>query len=413
MRRIILFMFALSSFVEGVASEPFRQVISSASGSVNLDHWKLTNVDLRLDVEEQWSVRKYSLRGGKQEGVDLIEVNNGRLKITIIPTRGMGILRVEAGETRLEWDSPVKEVVHPRHINLESRGGLGWLEGFNEWMVRCGLEFAGHPGTDKFISNTGDEAEMILTLHGKVANIPASEVEVVIDRKAPYRIRVRGRVDERMFFGPKLELWTELSTVPGSDEFRVQDTLTNHGAYDQEFQLIYHTNFGSPLLEGGSRFVGPIRKVVPFNAHAAKDVREFDSYLAPKAGFIEQVYCMYPQADRRNRTVVLLHNSAADKGVSMEFSLDELPYFTLWKNTTALEEGYVTGLEPGTGFPFNRSVERKFGRVPKLKPEQSRTFTLLYGVHSTATDVQGIVDRISQIQGTSRPVIELEPAELN
>ena len=53
-------------------------------------------------------------------------------------------------------DSPVKEVVHPSHIDLESRGGLGWLEGFNEWMVRCGLEFAGHPGTDQFINNTGD-----------------------------------------------------------------------------------------------------------------------------------------------------------------------------------------------------------------------------------------------------------------
>jgi hypothetical protein len=55
---------------------------------------------------------------------------------------------------RLGWDSPVKEVVHPQFINLQSRGGLGWLEGFNEWMVRCGLEWAGHPGWVMFdISN--------------------------------------------------------------------------------------------------------------------------------------------------------------------------------------------------------------------------------------------------------------------
>jgi hypothetical protein len=34
--------------------------------------------------------------------------------------------------------------------------------------VRCGLEWAGHPGKDKFINNTGDEAEMDLTLHGRL-----------------------------------------------------------------------------------------------------------------------------------------------------------------------------------------------------------------------------------------------------
>ena len=53
-----------------------------------------------------------------------------------------------------DWaESPVEEIVHPKYIDLESRGGLGWLEGFNEWMVRCGLEFAGHPGEDT--TNTG------------------------------------------------------------------------------------------------------------------------------------------------------------------------------------------------------------------------------------------------------------------
>ena len=55
---------------------------------------------------------------------------------------------------------------------------------------------------------------MELTLHGKIANIPASEVEVVIDPEPPHRLRVRGRVEERMFYGPKLVLQTEISTIP-------------------------------------------------------------------------------------------------------------------------------------------------------------------------------------------------------
>ena len=49
--------------------------------------------------------------------------------------------------------------------------------------LRAGM--GGHPGKDKFINNTGDDAEMDLTLHGKVGNIPASEVEVLIDASPP------------------------------------------------------------------------------------------------------------------------------------------------------------------------------------------------------------------------------------
>ncbi len=61
-------------------------------------------------------------------GVDVIVLDNGKLQITVVPTRGLGILSVTMGNVRLGWDSPVKEVVHPRRINLQSRGGLGWLE---------------------------------------------------------------------------------------------------------------------------------------------------------------------------------------------------------------------------------------------------------------------------------------------
>ena len=58
----------------------------------------------------------------------MVTIDNGKLKIVVIPTRGMGILEVISGDLRLDG-TPVKEVVHPSFIDLESRGGLGWLEG--------------------------------------------------------------------------------------------------------------------------------------------------------------------------------------------------------------------------------------------------------------------------------------------
>lgn len=394
------------------ATEPFRQVLTSTSRGINLDDWRVTDRDFDFPGAARWSVHKYRLRGGRQEGVDIVVIDNGRLRLTVIPTRGMGILKVEMGSLRLGWDSPVKEVVHPQYINLHGRGGLGWLEGFNEWMARCGLEFAGHPGKDRFINNVGEEAEMDLTLHGKIANIPASEVEVVIDRDPPHRIRVRGRVDERMFYGPKLELWTEVSTVPGASAFQISDQITNRGADEQEFQIIYHANYGPPLLEEGSRFVGAIRQVTPFNAHAAKSVRTYDQYAGPTRGFIEQVYCLHPYGDAQGRTMIMLRNAAGTSGVTMSYALAELPYLTLWKNTTALEEGYVTGLEPGTGFPSNRRIERKAGRVPRLAPGASRSFTIDLVLLDEAKAVADAAERIRQLQA-GRPVqIDAEPQRI-
>lgn len=386
--------------------------LTSVGRNIREEKWETAGKNLTPDAPG-WSVRKTVLHGGKQEGVDLIVLDNGKLQITICPTRGMGIMSVVLGDVRLGWNSPVKEVVHPRHINLQSRGGLGWLEGFNEWMVRCGLESAGHPGTDKFINNVGDEATMDLTLHGKIANIPASEVEVIIEKQPPHRIRIRGRVDERMFYGPKFELWTEISTEPLSNAFRVSDTLTNHGAADHEFEIIYHCNYGRPLLEDGAVFSAALAKVVPFNANAAKGIKTFDQCAGPTDGFIEQVYCLYPAADKDGKTLAMLRNRKGDRAVSVAFSVKELPHLTLWKNLAAEAEGYVTGIEPGTNFAYNRRIERAAGRVQKIAPNATRGFTLDFAIHGGEQQVKQVAERIAAIQ-SGRPVaVEQNPPKID
>ncbi|HEY5742365.1 MAG TPA: aldose 1-epimerase family protein [Terrimicrobiaceae bacterium] len=392
----------------GTAGQPYKKVLTSAKDNLRVEEWEATAEQATGGIQS-WSIRKTTLHGGKQEGVETIVVDNGRLKFTVCPTRGMGVLSVLMGDVFLGWNSPVKEVVHPSLINLQSRGGLGWLEGFNEWMVRCGLESAGHPGLDQFINNVGAEAKMELTLHGKIANIPASEVEVVVDPEPPHRIRVRGRVDERMFYGPKLEMQTEISTVPDSNSFQILDVVTNQGSDEQEFQIIYHANFGAPLLGEGATFAGAVERVTPFNEHAAQDVATYAQYKGPQLGFIEQVYCIHPKADAEGRALVMLQNQACDKAISMVFNVNELPYLTLWKNTNAETEGYVTGLEPGTGFPNNRRIERKFGRVPKLPPGESFTAKIDFTIHTGAQDVAELTKRIDTLQGGVQQVVDNQP----
>jgi hypothetical protein len=358
-----------------------------------------------------WSVRNYKYFGGKQEHVNLVWVDNGKLQIGIIATRGLGILTVLMDQKRiLGWDSPVTDVVHPSLINLNSRGGLGWLEGFNEWLCRCGMEWNGQPGSDRFINNRGEQDSMELTLHGRVANLPAQEVMVIAERDPPYRVTIRGIVHEKMFNGPKLELTSEFSIEPGARSFRISDAVTNRGGQRQEFQMLYHTNFGPPILEEGARFLAPVESVTPFNDHAAREVKQFDEYVGPKPGFIEQVYCIVPITDRSGRTLVMIQNKRSDLAASLRFDTHELPYLTLWKNTAAVEDGYVTGIEPGTNYPNNRRIERKHGRVPELSPGESHFMTIDFAIHMGPGEVAGIAQEISRLQGERKPLINDKPA---
>jgi len=389
----------------GAAANPplFCKVLTSVRQNIQVDSWEINHHLKSLATNVLWSVNKYKLCGGKQAGVDVIEVNNGRLSFIVVPTRGMSVLKVEDGDVRLGWDSPVKEVVHPQFINLASRGGLGWLEGFNEWLVRCGLEWAGHPGHDKFRNHAGDEVEVDLTLHGKIGNIPASEVEVSIEAGSPPRIHIRGLVEERMFHGVQLSVWTDISTELGSNSFRIDDAVANDAPRAQEFQIIYHANFGPPLLEQGSRFVGAVEKVDSFNARAAENLTGYGEYAGPQPGCGEQVYCLKPLADADGRTEQLLHNAAGDRGVSLNFPVAQLPCLTLWKNLASPAEGYVTGIEPGTGFPYTRRIEREAGRVPKLAANEPRHFTIDFTIHSDQLSVQSAIGRVKNIQGRIKP----------
>ena len=349
----------------------------------------------------EWSITRKLLKGGKQEGVELLILDNGELQISIIPTRGMGIFDVKSKGIRLGWDSPVKEIVHPSYINLESRSGLGWLEGFNEWMVRCGLEFAGHPGTDQFLDNTGSPATLNLTLHGKIQNIPASDYQIIIDPEPPHRIRVRGTVYEKFFYGPKLKLVTEISTLPGSNKFQISDRLTNEGALAQEFQLIYHANYGSSILEENAQVFTPANRITPMNDHAAKSIDNWSVFKGPTPGFIEEVYLLEPIADENSSTLAILTNADLSLGTSVRWNLNELPYLTLWKNTAAKEDGYVTGIEPATGYPFNRKIERKYDRVPMIQAGETLSFTLDFGIHTNEESVQTVISEVDELQKTS------------
>jgi galactose mutarotase-like enzyme len=367
--------------------------------------------EMGLAVTAPWSVTKRRLQGGRRDGVDLIVVDNGSLRFSIVPTRGMGLWKGFFQGNFLGWESPITDgPVHPALVNLATPGGLGWLDGFDELMARCGLENNGAPFVIEGADGSGNR--MAFGLHGRIANIPASYVAVHVDPDPPHEIMVEGHVEEGRLFGPQLRLTTRYRTTPGSNRLTVYDEITNLKDQPTEFQLLYHWNFGPPFLDDGARFAAPIRSMAPRDARAQEDVDQHDRYRAPQPGYAEQVYFYDLAAESEGGpTLAMLRNAHGDKGVVLRFRKDQLPAFTLWKNTAGLRDGYVTGLEPGTNYPNPRPVEAARGRVVTLPPGAHYAAETVLEVLATPGEVQAVEGEIRRIQSGVQPTIHRQPTE--
>lgn len=366
-----------------------------------LDTWSLTSQQLPgHHPATPWKITKRTLQGGKRHGVDLIELDNGALQLSILPTRGMGIWRGQFKDIRLGWDAPMHGPVHPQWVRLDERGGLGWLDGFDEWICRCGLANNGPPGMDK-----GKQ----LTLHGRIANTPAHFVGVRVQQTPPYTIEIVGRLQESSMFGDNLHLTTVLSTTPGSNQFTIHDLVENRSSKPAEMQLLYHCNFGKPLLGPGSMVKVPAVQVAPRDIRAAGEMDLYETYAAPTAGYSEVVNYYQPQADDQNQSLALLHNAQADQGCAIRFNTKTLPWFSVWKNTTDEKDGYVTGLEPATGLPNFKTIERENKRVVRLAEGKSWDTKLTFELADGKADVQKLLEEINVLQGREPPSVLLHP----
>jgi hypothetical protein len=95
-------------------------------------------------------------------------------------------------------------------------------------------------------------------------------------------------------------------------------------------------------------------------------------------------------------------------GFTLDWNAAELPFVTLWKNTAAEADGYVTGIEPGTNFPRPRKKEREKGRVPTLPPGATRSFTLDFGFLTSRAEVENARNYLAPLL-TLPPKVEEQP----
>ena len=387
----------------------FECVLTDSWEGVWLDSYELSSASFIGYDGPEWTIEKSTLVGGKQQGVDVVLIDNGQMTIVVCPTRGMGILEAFTDEAALGWSGPVREVVHPSFVREDAQGGLGWLAGFCELVCRCGLSYHGAPAEDVIRTNTGAEKRVTLSLHGTIANCPAWRVRVRVQLQPPYELSVSGEVRDARMFGPSWELATTISTLPGSRTFRVRDVVHNVAAEEQEMELLYHCNYGQPILAEGSRIVAPVEFICPRDARAREGIGTWDVYGPPEAGYIEQCYFLRAKGDSDGRTLLGLVNAGEELAATLRYSVQQLPALTVWRNTSARPDGYVTALEPGTDYPNSRGFERSKGRVIRVPAQGTYEAELEFGLLVGADELAEMQGEVERIAGGSAPNVSEQP----
>jgi len=377
-------------------------LLTDASHCVHTGEWRLEENELPTKARG-CRVVKHTMPSGLSAGVETVEIDNGRLSVVVLPTRGMGLWAMWLDDWRIGWESPVRGPVHPRHVPLAEPSGLGWLDGFDELLCRCGLVSNGAPEFD-------ERGQLRYGLHGRIANLPAQRLELRVDDQTG-EITLTGVVEESRFLFHQLRMKSSVTLAPGENRVRIVDEVTNFSARPGEVELLYHINVGRPLLEAGAQVVAPVKTVVPRSFRAAEGIDSWQHYGPPTPGFAEQVYLCDLAADAAQWTGVLLKNAAGSRGFGLRFRRDTLPCFTLWKNTGAASDGYVTGLEPGVNFPNTRSYEARHDRVKKLAPGETVRFALELSAYDHPTDVAAAESAIRALTRNATPMIYQEPQE--
>ena len=375
---------------------------------VATDRWvetfRLGPEDVGATGEVSWSIVKERLHGGRRDGVDLIRVDNGALAFSVIPSRGMNLWKGRYGGIALGWKSPIADgPVNPAFVHANAWGGLGWLDGFDEWLARCGLDSYGPPYQD---------GGRTFGLHGRISNLPAHFVAVHVTDTPPFAITIEGHVDEARMFLTGLRLVSKITTIPGSNHLTVRDEITNLRSLPSDLQLLYHWNFGPPLMEEGARFLAPIKAILPRDPASTPGLSRFDRYGPATSGTTEEAfYCRLHGEGPEGRTLALLRNRNGDAGVALRFATSQLPTFTLWKLHGDERDGYVTGMEPATGYPNPKPFEKARHRVLALAAGETFVAETTLEVCDTANGVAALEAEIRALQALGKPMIHPKPVE--
>jgi hypothetical protein len=321
---------------------------------------------------------------GAGRGTRIAWVNTGTgLRFKVVIDRAMDIAEAFYNEHSLAWLSH-GGITYPQPF---SDKGIDWLRTFGGGLLTtCGLSHVGGPESDQY----GDRG-----LHGLISNTPAEIVSIIQPdlRAGKYDMSITGIIRETKPFGPSLELRRTVSATLGKPGIRIHDEVTNKANTPAPHMLLYHFNFGWPLVDEGTDILWNGKwhpRMGEENAKIFKEGNAFRKAPGPiddHLGSGEEVALIDVDADIFGDSICGLYNEKLGLAVALKFKKEQLPWLANWQHWGRGE--YVTGIEPSTHPLSGQSKAREDGTLLFIQPEETRIYDLELNV---MTDKHAIDD---------------------
>ena len=305
------------------------------------------------DISQIAGALPFEYTSGKAKGTSAIEVRNGDLRFVVLTDRGMDIAYAEYKGVPVSYISKTG-VVAPSHY-VES----DFLRSFSAGLLTtCGLTYMGAPCIDKGVP---------LGAHGKISNTPAFDIGIVQEWQGDdFVILVRGKVREATVFGENIVLTRTITTKLGDGKITINDSIENSGFEPMPLMVLYHMNFGYPMIDKNTTLETNCINLRPRDAVAAPGIDKACEFSEPIHAYSEQVF----YRDAVTKCYATLKNPDINLNATIAFSGDELPYLIEWKQMG--EQEYVVGIEPATYPPDSRAKARERNELLYLEPNECK-----------------------------------------
>lgn len=334
------------------------------------------------DFSQLFGVRDYTFNSGKAKGVRALEVDNGAgLRFTVLPDRALDIAYLSHKGINLSYIDKMG-VVAPQFFEYKA---FEFLRSFTAgFLTTCGLTQVGHSCIDD-----GEE----LGLHGRLTAIPADEVnvQVVWDKEYPY-IKISGQMKEAKLFSENLVLKREIIVKYGENEIIFNDEVENLGFRAEPFMILYHMNFGYPLINENTKLIIPTNSVVPRDKDMTGVLLEPEKYnifQPPTPAYREQVFFHDLKADADGNTCIAILNEELEIGVAIYINKNQLDRLTQWKMMGQGE--YVLGIEPGNCFVVGRAKEKEQGTLKYIQAREKKKFNVRAKIFGSKAEIDAFL----------------------
>jgi len=293
-----------------------------------------------------YGLRRLRLQEGRAAGCTVVEaMTAGGLQADILPDTGLDIGMVKYKGKNVSflskngYDSPAIFSACAGEFPHTFPGGL---------LYTCGLRSTGQPCTDG-----GEFHPPHGRIHGKQAVCLGAFIE-------GDDMIVQGALRESALFGHALEMRRRITLPIWGSKIIIEDEIENLTPSPEEFAVLYHVNFGYPLLSETARLVLPGgRETMTRTAYAEEGLGKECVFSAPIDGEDEQVYF-----HKLEEGYAILENKGAGMAAALRWSLGSLPVLAEWK---CMRSGdYALGLEPANNYVMGREKERENGTLQIL-----------------------------------------------